>query len=88
MSNTFPTFVDVSNKGQILIPVNLRRLSGIRNKGKVLVYPTKNKKLIVEPVADDPIKAACGFLADKDNRSWSSELIEERKKDLSKEEKI
>ncbi len=81
-----PTTVDVSPKGQILIPANFRRLLGIKPKGKVVILPKiMEKKLIIEPIDKEPVRAACGLFAAKDGQSWTKELIQERKKDLQKE---
>lgn len=88
MNNLVPTFIDVSNKGQILIPAKMRKAMGIVPGGKVILYPfAKDEKIIVESVNKDPIEAACGLLASKDKRLWSAELLKERLEDLKKEEK-
>ncbi len=88
MSSLLPTYLDVSNKGQILIPVAVRKALGIKPNGKVILYPLKKeKRVLIEPFAKDPIEAACGILADKTGSSWSEELIKDRKKELKKEEK-
>jgi len=88
MSNLMPTLLDVSNKGQILIPVAVRKAFGIKPKGKVFLYPLKDDKtVLIEPVEEDAIEAACGMFADNSKRSWSDELLKERLKDLKKEEK-
>lgn len=88
MTYLLPTTIDVSAKGQVLIPVLIRRALGIKPKGKVILFPKiKRKRLIVEPVEEDPIEAACGLFATKDGESWTEELLKERKKDLKKEER-
>lgn len=88
MNNLLPTLLEVSNKGQILIPSAIRKALGIRPMGKVLLYPMiKDKKAFLEPLTKDPIEAACGMFANNDKESWSEELLQERLKDLKKEEK-
>ena len=87
MAYLFPTTVDVSPKGQVLIPAVFRRALGIKPRTYVILLPLPEKKsLILEPIAD-PIDAACGLFAAKDSQSWTKELLLERKKDLKWEEK-
>lgn len=83
-----PKIVDVSPKGQILIPVDLRKFFGIRPGGKVIIYPRQEKEEItIKPLKEENvIKAAYGMLAAKDGRKWTKELIKERKRDLTREE--
>lgn len=86
MPYLMPTTIDVSQKGQVLIPADFRRLLGIKPKGKVIILPrVMEKKLVIEPIDEEPIKAACGLFATKDGQSWTKELIQERKKDLKRE---
>lgn len=88
MGDLLPTLLDVSNKGQILIPAAIRKALGIKPKGKVLLYPLKkDRKAFIESLDKDPIEAACGILADARKELWSEELIKERKEELEKEEK-
>lgn len=87
MAYLFPTTVDVSSKGQVLIPVAFRQALGIKPQGWVILLPLPEKKgLILEPIAD-PIETTCGLFAAKDDQSWTKELLSERKKDLRQEEK-
>lgn len=87
MTYLVPTSIDVSPKGQVLIPVFMRRALGIKPKGRVVLLPeVEAKRLIIEPVKEDPIEAVCGLFAAKDSESWTDELLKERKKDLRKEE--
>ncbi|OGM69673.1 hypothetical protein A2975_01000 [Candidatus Woesebacteria bacterium RIFCSPLOWO2_01_FULL_44_14] len=83
-----PRIVDVSDKGQILIPVDMRRAFGIKPKSWVYIVPDKKKKkLAVEPIGKDLIGHLRGILADVDpGRSWAQELVEERRRDLIREE--
>ena len=52
----------ISEKGQILIPRQLRRKLGFKPGGKVQLIE-EGGRLVVTPAADDPIAAATGFLA-------------------------
>jgi len=81
-----PTTINVSPKGQVLIPADFRRLLGIKPNGKVMILPKIiEKKLVIEAINKEPIEVACGLFAVKDGQSWTEELIQERKKDLEKE---
>lgn len=84
----FPKIVDVSEKGQIVIPAGMRQALGIKAKGKVYVVPDKKKKkLVIKPMeGKDIIEAAHGMLASGDGKSWTRELLEERRRDLIREE--
>ncbi len=86
MRKIIPPLIKVSNKGQILIPVQLRKAFNIKPSGYVVAYPTNEEKLIIEAVDENPINAACGLLADKSEKSWSKELVSEREKEKQKEE--
>lgn len=54
--------VKTSAKGQVVIPAELRERIGLRAGGKVLVTLADTGKVVIEPVPDDPIEAACGML--------------------------
>lgn len=54
----------ISSKGQILIPKQLRRKLGFKSGGKVQIVEDGGR-LIVTPAAEDPIAAATGFLTGK-----------------------
>lgn len=84
----FPQVVDISDKGQLLIPVDFRRSLGIKPKGKVFVWPDeKEKKLTIRPLRKENIvEATYGMLASNDGKSWTQELVEERRRDLIREE--
>ena len=53
--------VRVSPKGYILIPKKLRKRYGVKPGSKVQLMEDAGR-LIVKPVPEDPIEAACGFL--------------------------
>lgn len=85
----FPKIIDVSDKGQILIPVDLREAFGIKPKGKVLVLPdVKNKKIELKQIlSNDIIETTFGMLKrKKGGKSMSKKLLEDRKQDFAREE--
>ena len=51
-------------KGQILIPVSLRRKYGI-GKGTPLQIYDEGSRIIVEPLVEDPVEAGKGMLKTK-----------------------
>ena len=65
-------------KGQVLIPVALRRKYHIR-KGSRLAVIDKNGEIILKPLAEDPIALGRGFL--KGGPSVLKALAAERKKE-------
>lgn len=83
-----PTIVDVSPKGQILIPADIRKALGIKPKGQVFIKPdSKQGKMEVKALTkDNIIDLAYGMLASNDGKSWTKELEEERRRDLIREE--
>jgi len=85
----FPKVVDVSKKGQILIPVGMRKALGFRPKGKVFLLPFEEEdKIEVKPIKKSLVEELCGVFAGVDKKSsWTKELLEERRRDLKKEEK-
>ncbi len=74
--------VNVSPKGQILIPKALRDKHGIIPGSKVQILESQNG-LLVKPAPEDPISAACGFL--KGDFSLTQDLIDEHRKELDNE---
>ncbi|CAD7774965.1 hypothetical protein BLFGPEAP_01220 [Candidatus Methanoperedenaceae archaeon GB50] len=75
--------VRVSPKGYILIPKKLRKRYGVKPGSKVQLMEDAGK-LIVKPVPEDPIEAACGFL--KGEFSLTEDLLKEHQKELKNEE--
>ena len=51
----------LSEKGQILIPKQMRRKLGLKPGGKVHLIEERGR-LVLSPVPADPIAAAAGFL--------------------------
>ena len=65
-------------KGQVLIPIGLRRKYHI-HKGSRLAIIDKDGEIVLKPLTDDPIAYGHGFL--KGGPSILKALIEERKKE-------
>lgn len=84
-----PKIVDVSPKGQILIPADLREAYGIKPMGKVYLYPREDEKnIVIAPLKkDDIIEASFGMLAKKGGKPMTQELLEERRLDNLREER-
>ncbi|MBW1901877.1 MAG: AbrB/MazE/SpoVT family DNA-binding domain-containing protein [Deltaproteobacteria bacterium] len=74
--------VNISSKGQILIPKALREKHGVTPGSKVLILETQNG-LFIKPAPEDPIEAACGFL--KGDFSLTQDLIKEHQEELENE---
>ena len=71
--------VNVSAKGQILIPSKLREKHGVKPGLKVQIIETQNG-LLIKPAPKDPIDAACGLL--EGDFSLTQDLIEEHREEL------
>ena len=56
--------VTATTKGQVVIPAALRKKLNIR-KGTQFSVSEKGGKIILEPIAEDPIKAGRGMLDTK-----------------------
>jgi len=74
------SIANVSPKGQIVIPVSLRKKYNIGPRDRVEILEVDNAIVLV-PLARDPIQSARGFL--KFRRS-SREVMKELKQDLKK----
>jgi len=71
-------------KGQILVPKNLRRKLGLKPGGKVHMAEDDGR-LILTPVPADPIEAATGFL--KGKFSLTQDLRREHRNEARRERK-
>jgi len=74
--------VNVSPKGQILIPKKIRDRYGVKPGHKVQLLE-KDDGIVIKAVPEDPIEAACGFL--EGNFSLTADLIEEHERELRNE---
>jgi AbrB family looped-hinge helix DNA binding protein len=77
--------VKTSSKGQIVIPAEIRKKLGIKPGQKVALTLVEDKA-VIEPLPEDPIKALRGIL--KGKPSMTKALLNERKKEIEREEKI
>ena len=68
----------VTSKGQLVIPVRLRRRFGIR-KGTLVSFQEEEGRLIVQPVTRDFIRRLRGSL--KGKSSALKTLLQERKRE-------
>lgn len=84
----YPRLQTVSTKGQIVLPVDMRKLFGITAGSSVAVIPNIQKQQIViqSLVSGDPIEAGYGVLAGN-KASLVKNLMEIRKKERILEKK-
>jgi len=73
-------FVKMLAKGQVVIPVKIRKKYDIKPGTRLQLLEYKGIIYLIPPV-DDPIGAACGLLPQKP--SLSGKLLEERKRDFA-----
>ncbi len=77
--------VTISSKGQIVIPVSIRKTLGINPNTKILLTLSEDKtKALLEPLPENPIETLTGIFKDYPD-SLADELLEERKRDRGKE---
>lgn len=76
------TVVQVSPKGQILIPKAIREKYGVKPGSRVQILEEPDS-IVVKPAPEDPIASACGFL--EGDFSLTQDLIEEHRKELENE---
>lgn len=73
-----------SNRGQIVIPKEVRKKLQIR-PGKRLLLKTEGDHILLRPLPDDPVEYFCGIF--EEGPSLTKALIEERRKDRDRESK-
>ena len=76
------TVVQVSPKGQVLIPKAIREKYGVKPGSNVYIIEEPDS-ILIKPAPEDPIASACGFL--KGDFSLTDDLIEEHRKELKNE---
>jgi AbrB family looped-hinge helix DNA binding protein len=76
--------VKTSSKGQSVIPAEIRHKLGIKPGQKVNLTLVEGKAMI-SPLQEDPIRALRGVLEGKP--SMTKELLQDRKKEIEREEK-
>ena len=82
--------VTTSAKGQVVIPAALRKQIGLKPGGKVLVTLTGEDSIMMRPIPEDPIEAACGSLKGGGSltRALLKEHEEERRRDEAKRARL
>ncbi len=73
----------VTSKGQLVIPVRLRRKYGIKPGTKVL-FVERDQEILIQPVTKEHVRSVCGLLTSK--TSATQALLKERAKDKEREE--
>ncbi len=73
----------VTSKGQLVVPVRIRRKYGIR-PGTKICFIERDGELLFQPVTREYIRSVCGML--KSKTSATEELLKERAKDREREE--
>lgn len=76
--------VTTSNRGQIVIPKEVRKKLQIV-PGKKLLVKTEADHILITPLPDDPVEQFCGVF--KDGPSLTKALLDQRKKDRQHESK-
>ena len=74
--------VQISPKGQVLIPKKIRDKYGVIQGGKVQLIEGPDG-ILVKPAPADPIEAACGFI--QGDFSLTADLLKERLQDKKRE---
>ncbi len=75
-------FVQLSQKGQILIPKRIRDKYKVK-PGSYLQILEEADGIVIKPAPEDPIAAACGFL--KGDFSLTEDLVQEHRQELENE---
>jgi AbrB family looped-hinge helix DNA binding protein len=70
--------VQVSPKGQILIPKAIREKYGVKPGMRIQILE-KPDSIVLKPAPENPIDAACGFL--EGDFSLTQDLLDERRKE-------
>jgi AbrB family looped-hinge helix DNA binding protein len=73
----------VTSKGQLVIPVRLRKRFGIKPGTKVC-FIERDHEILFQPVTKEYIRGVCGML--KSETSVTQDFLEERTKDREQEE--
>lgn len=76
--------VTTSNRGQIVIPKEIRKKLQIA-PGKKLLIKAEGDQVIITPLPDDPVEYFSGFF--KNRSSLTKALINERRKERNRESK-
>lgn len=72
----------VTSKGQLVIPVRLRRKYGIKSGTKIR-FVERETEILFQPVTPEYIRSVCGLL--KSDTSATKELLEKRRREKERE---
>ena len=75
----------VTSKGQLVVPVKLRRRYGIKPGTKVF-FVERGDEILFQPVTREYIRSVCGMLASA--TSVAAELLSERDSDKQRESRL
>lgn len=82
-----PVIRTLSSKGQFVVPAKMRTLLSLKPETKILVsFKPEDKKIILEPLEENPIEAGFGLLADWE-KSAAEIMTEARDEERQYEEK-
>jgi AbrB family looped-hinge helix DNA binding protein len=76
--------VTASDRGQIVIPREIRKKFQI-GRGKKLLIKTEKESIVIAPLPDDPVEAFCGIF--KEGPSLTEALLKERRRERKRESK-
>ena len=76
--------IQVSQKGQILIPKAIRKRQGVMPGSRVQILEQPGG-ILIKPAPEDPIDTACGFI--DGDFSLTDDLIREHQMELADERK-
>lgn len=82
-----PETAYVTSKGQVVVPVRIRRKFGIK-AGTRLNFQEENGRIVVQPVTRDFIDSFCGvFKLKPGEKSAVQELLEDRARERAREDR-
>ena len=76
--------VQVTSKGQLVVPARLRRKYGIKPGTKVR-FVERDNEIVFQPLTREYIRSVCGML--KSGTSATQELLRERARDREREDR-
>jgi AbrB family looped-hinge helix DNA binding protein len=76
------TVVRATEKGHVIIPVELRRKHHIKKGSRVGVYEGEGGVIVLKPLPDNPVEASRGLLRGKG--SLLHALLKERKEEAKR----
>jgi AbrB family looped-hinge helix DNA binding protein len=82
-----PDTAYVTSKGQVVVPVRIRRKFGIK-AGTRLNFQEENGRIVVQPVTRDFVDSFCGvFKLKPGEKSAVQELLEDRARERAREDR-